>query len=133
MAEQQNATLYLRGVPQRLVREAKAEAARRGTTLTALVKDAVERFLTTEKTAAPDVLEPIEDDLAWYEANKRRLLRRYAGQYVAIIDLKVVDHDKDFDALAKRVFSRFGVRSIAMPKVTLGERVVHVPSPRVVR
>jgi heme exporter protein D len=40
MASEQT-TLYLRGLPRQLVREAKAAAARRGSTLAALVSDSL--------------------------------------------------------------------------------------------
>src|SRR3989304_5709344 len=73
-----SATLYLRGLPQALVREAKAVAARRGITLAALVVEALRQTLPAE---AP---RPEPDDLAksmrWFQANKRRLLGGYRGQ-----------------------------------------------------
>lgn len=69
--------------------------------------------------------------MRWFEAN-RRLLRRYPDQYVAIHGGRVIDHDRDFDALARRVFARLGTRPVLMPKVTAEERVLAVPSPRLV-
>ncbi len=126
-------TMYLRNMPGRLAREAKSAAARRGTTLTAIVREALERYLSDNREAPPDELEPLAKDMAWYEANKRKLLRRYAGQYVAIVDGHVVDHDKEFAPMAQRVFRRYGVRAIFMPKVVPGQRVVHLPSPQLVR
>ncbi len=126
-------TMYLRNVPGRLVREAKSAAARQGTTLTAIVREALERYLTDNRETPPDELEPLAKDMAWYEANKRKLLRKYAGQYVAIVDGNVVDHDKEFAPMAQRVFQRYGVRAIFMPKVVPGRRVVHLPSPQLAR
>jgi hypothetical protein len=52
---------------------------------------------------------------------------------VAILNRKVVDHDREFAGLAQRVFAKYGVRSIAMPQVTAQERVVHLRSPRLAR
>jgi hypothetical protein len=127
------ATMYLRNMPSRLVREAKSAAARQGTTLAAVVQQALERYLADNPDVRPDELEPLAKDMTWYEANKPKLLRRYAGEYVAIIDGKVVDHDKEFSTLAQRVFRRHGVRATFMPKVLHGERVVNLPSPQVVR
>ncbi|MDQ7821140.1 MAG: DUF5678 domain-containing protein [Armatimonadota bacterium] len=68
--------------------------------------------------------------MRWFQANRRRLLRRYRDQYVAIDRGRVIGHDRDFDALARRVFARVGSRPVFMPKVTAEERVVAVPSPR---
>lgn len=126
-------TMYLRKVPRKLVREAKAEAARRGTTLAALVAEALDRFLGTAQAERPEAPDPINDDLAWFGDNRSRLFRRYPNEYVAVIKRKVVDHDKDFSALAMRVYKRHGVRSIAMPKVTQQERVVDIPTPWIER
>lgn len=133
VANSNTGTMYLRGVPRKLVREAKVEAARRGTTLAALVAEALDRFLGTAQGERLDANDPIAIDLAWFEANRSRLYRRYPNEYVAIMKRKVVDHDRDFSALAQRVFQRYGVRSMAMPKVTQEERVVNLPSPSVER
>src|SRR5205807_8108400 len=102
-----NTTLYLRGIPPDLVRELKARAAQQGLTLTALATTALARAL-----GAPpqDALGPLEADMAWYDARKRSLLPRYAGEYLATADRRVLDHDADFSALAARVFARVGVR-----------------------
>jgi len=56
--------------------------------------------------------------MEWYAENRARLLRRYPGQYVAIVGRAVIDHDRDFEALADRVFGRLGVRPLFMPRVT---------------
>jgi plasmid stability protein len=121
--------LFLRNLPSDLVREAKAAAARRGKTLTAFVSEALTRSLRVEDAPSvePDVL---ADDITWYQRNRAKLLRRYRGEYVAIVDGAVVDHDRDFSALAARVFSRFGNRSIYMPRVQRDEPVVRIRSPR---
>lgn len=138
-----NAVLYLRGVPQELVREAKAVAARRGTTLKALVTEALAAALRVDggkpRSAAADELPAdFRAAMAWFEPRKRALAKRYPGEYVAIMGARVIDHDHKFDPLARRVFERLGVRPIFMPRMPRpGERddaeVVHVPSPRVVR
>lgn len=128
MAAEETATLYLRGVPRKLVREAKAEAARRGMSLTMFAREALAAAL--RRPPAEDAgIRSIRPDLDWFEANRRRLARRYRNEYVVIVNKKVVDHDADFDALARRVFARFGSRPVAMPKVTPEPRVVKIPSP----
>jgi plasmid stability protein len=124
------ATLYLRNVPARLVREAKVRAARDGTTLTAVVVDALAKSLEasgeTQAPAEPD----LRDSIEWYEANRANLLRRYRDEYVAIVGRKVVDHDAHFAALAARVFARMGTKPIFMPRVTEHAERVRVRSPR---
>jgi Family of unknown function (DUF5678) len=123
--------LFLREMPTELVREVKALAARRGQTLTAVVAEALARSLGVDDDGAAD---PLAGDMAWYADHHPQLARRYGGEHVAIVDRAVVDHARDFDVLARRVFAKYGHRSIFMPRVT--EQVVpeaRVRSPRVAR
>jgi hypothetical protein len=128
MDDADHTTLYLRGVPRSVVNEAKVAAARQGTTLTAWITDAVRRCLGANTTT--ELGDCLEADFAWFAAHRERLLPKYEGDYVAIIDGKVIDHDRSFAALAERVFHREGMRSVFIPKVTRAEPVVRVHSPR---
>jgi hypothetical protein len=116
------ATLYIRGVPRTIVRESKALAARRGITLTALVIEALGRVVGAD--SAPRAAEPsgslggLEADMAWYRAHKQALEGRYSGQYLAIAEQRVVDHDPEFGALAQRALERFGSSPIFMPRAS---------------
>jgi uncharacterized protein DUF5678 len=126
----ESTTLYLRGMPTRLVREAKAAAARRGATLTKLIADTLERALQGGDERRSAVEDDFDLDMQWYARNRSRLVRQYDGEYVAILDGKVIDHDRSFEALAARVFERVGVRAVFMPHVQSSEQRVHVRSPR---
>ncbi len=130
---QDTATLYLRGIPRQLVREAKVAAARRGITLTALAKEALATVLGLDPAQGDPVPDDFTRDWSWYEAHKMKLLKRYRNRYVAIVNRKVVDHDTEFGPLARRVYDRYGVRSICMPKVGPGSDVVRLASPRLRR
>ena len=126
-------TLYLRGMPVDVVREAKAAAARQGCTLAIVVTQALERGLRPgNRSATSDgAANDFENAVAWFERNRESLLRKHPGDYVAIIDGEVVDHDADFEALAIRVFARLGARSVFMPRVERDEgRRMRVRSPR---
>lgn len=137
------ATLYLRGVPEELVREAKAVAARQGKTLTALVTETLAAALRAGPAkrigaVGRDLPPDFRKSMAWFETHKKTLTRRYPGEYVAIVGARVVDHDRQFDPLARRMFARLGVRPIFMPRIPArGERdaepTVNVPSPRLVQ
>ena len=124
-----NKALFLRNMPTDVVREAKAAAARRGKTLTAIVTEALSRSLRVDGNAEVGA-DPLARDIAWYRANRTKLLRSYPGQYVAIVDGSVVDHGRNFDALATRVFARFGDRSVYMPRVQREEPTARIRSPR---
>jgi hypothetical protein len=124
-------TLYLRGVPRQLVREAKAEAARRGSTLAAVVSEALEHQIHAGGTdAAGGAAAGLDASMRWYRAHRARLVDQYAGQYIAIIDQSVVDHDVDFERLAERVFATRPQRAVYMPFVASQDRVARVRSPR---
>ena len=129
-------TLYLRGMPIDVVRDAKATAARRGCTLSTVVTGALERGLADDFQSPHATARP-QDDLAlamdWFESNRASLQRKLPGEYVAIIDGAVADHDPDFEQLASRVFARSGVRSVFMPRVEPAGRTIQVRSPRRVR
>ena len=128
--------VYLRGIPSEVVREAKAVAARRGVTLAGFVADTLARAV---RESEPDGLpaqpsaDDLEDEMRWYSRNRERLVREYDGEYVAILDNRVIDHDAVFEELAQRVFKREGVRNIFMPLVSSGERTLRVRSPRLQR
>lgn len=146
MSRPEGKSLFLRNVPTALVREAKAAAAHRGETLTTIIAEALARSLGVAGDAgrsrrglerapaseldAADRASDLDHDIAWYRQERAKLLRRYRGEYVAIVDSAVVDHDRDFSALAPRVFTRFGNRSVYMPRVQSSEPVARIRSPR---
>lgn len=121
--------LFLRDMPTELVREAKAAAARRGQTLTSIVSEALARSLAGPSTAR-DPAHELQRDMDWYRKHKARLLKRYSGEYIAIVDGAVVDHATAFEELARRVFARYGRRAIYMPRVQAEARELRVRSPR---
>jgi hypothetical protein len=129
MPSPEGKALFLRNVPTELVREAKAAAARRGQTLTTFVAEALARSLAADGETA-DRADDLHRDIAWCRKHRSTLLRSYRGEYVAIVDAAVVDHARDFSALATRVFARFGNRNIYMPRVQTGETTARVRSPR---
>lgn len=111
-----------------VVRAAKAAAATEGVTVARLVEKAVRAYLH----GARDVrLALITDDIEWFEANRGRLARKHEGEYLAVVDKRVVDHDSSFDALARRVRARYGTRPLFMPLCERSPRVERLRSPRV--
>lgn len=79
--------------------------------------------------AEPD----LQADQDWFATNRQDLEERYPGQYVAVVDGEVIDHDPEFAPLARRVLARFGRRPVLMPRCVPDDRVVDLPSPRVQR
>lgn len=127
MPAEAKTTLYLRGVPRTVVREAKAAAAREGVTLAQWVTVRLGGASAAPPQAAGGAGE-LGADLAFYEEHRAELERKYPGEYLAIVEQRVVDHDASFEALGSRVFRKYGGRPVCMPRV--GRSVVRVRSPR---
>ncbi len=104
-------------------------AARRGMTLTALVSEAVGRFVDPVPENNGELPQRLKPEMDWYEANRKMLMDRYEGEYIAIVNQKVIDHHRDFGSLASRVFRRVGRRPVFLPKCVRGGRKVVVASP----
>ena len=73
-----------------------------------------------------DRLEYMERQGQLYEEAKPALLEQYLGEYIAFEDGEVLGHDVDDQALAKRVYAKYGYRDLMMPLVTEKERVYYV-------
>ncbi len=95
----------------------------------------------TELESLPAVeLEFIDNSgmIGQFEANKKtfwamreQLLARYEGQYVAVYEGRVVDHDIDKITLGQRVYKQFGYRPIYVQLVShQGLPVKRIASPR---
>lgn len=67
----------------------------------------------------------------YFQENKPQILEKYRGNFIAIFDNTVVDHDRNFSELANRVYGKFGYQTIYMPFVESEPAVLRIPSPRV--
>ena len=75
--------------------------------------------------------EKIEIELAEFHKQKGSLLTQYRGEYIAMYQGKVIDHDQSLWAMHRRVFEKLGRVVILMKKVAEEpERVINVSSPR---
>jgi len=64
-----------------------------------------------------------------FERHRPQLLRRYGGQFVAIYGGRVVGRDKDAEALAERLFARFGDVPFFIGRVEKQPSIYDLPSP----
>jgi len=64
-----------------------------------------------------------------FEGQRKQLMRRYAGEYVAVFGGRVVAHDKDDEVLAARMFRKFGDAPFYIARVEENSTVCEVPSP----
>ena len=61
--------------------------------------------------------EQIEAEAEAYQKLHPALTQRYLGQYVAIHQGQIIDHDKDFQQLHARIRQRFGRRPVLLRRV----------------
>ena len=64
-----------------------------------------------------------------FERQRAQLMRRYPGEYVALSGERVVDHDKQDEALAARMFKKFGNAAFYIGCLEQSPTVYEVPSP----
>lgn len=115
-----------------------ALVVRDGHTVAALIPmPDYERFVTwQQRQTSARLLEQrrqLQREREAFETMKPELLQKYAGQFVAILDSQLWDADSDKRALAKRVYARFGYRTLLMTEVRKRRRVYHFDSPERVR
>lgn len=64
-----------------------------------------------------------------FQRQRAQLLRRYPGQYVAFRGGKLAGHDRDDEALAEKMFARFGELPFYIARVEEEMSFFEVPSP----
>lgn len=75
--------------------------------------------------------EKIRTEMAAFAEQKSTLLAQYAGQYIAMHQGNVIDHDFDLRVLHLRVFEKLGHKPVLLKKVTEEpERELVFRSPR---
>ena len=78
--------------------------------------------------------EKIKAEAEAFRSMHAELAEKYLGQYVAIHNGKMVDHDKDFPSLHSRIRQRFGRQPVLLRRIeTEPERVLVFRSPRLER
>ncbi len=75
--------------------------------------------------------EKMDVELAEFHKQKEALLAQYRGEYIAMYQGKVIDHDQSLWAMHRRVFETLGRVVVLMKKVSEEpERVITMRSPR---
>ncbi len=64
-----------------------------------------------------------------FERKRAQLMRRYPGKYVALLGGQIVDHDRDDEALAARMFKKFGDAPFYLARLEETPAVYELPSP----
>ena len=71
----------------------------------------------------------IEAEAEWWRGVPVEVRARYAGEFIAVHDKAVLDHDRDEEALRKRIRTRYGKTSILITPAE-GRREFRIVSTR---
>jgi hypothetical protein len=104
----------------------KEEATARGISVEQYLRAAVKR----ERTL--NARQKIEQEQAWWLALPLSKRAKYEGEYVAILDRKLVDHDKNESVLYKRIQKKYRKTTVLIMPAE-GPREIHIYSPRLAR
>jgi hypothetical protein len=88
--------LVIKKIDQKILRDLKAEAARRGLTLGEVFKEAANLWLTSRQETT--VLTETDHNNEFYESNEAELKRQYEGRYVLIAGARLVGAYDDLHA-----------------------------------
>jgi len=100
----------------------------------------IEPILTSQKyfeissdmfSIKPNKIEVFERQKIFFEENLNNLLTRYKGKYVAIINEKVVDSNKNEIKLIKKLYRKRGYVPMYIGRVTTEKIILRVSSPRI--
>ncbi|MGD8624064.1 MAG: hypothetical protein PVJ34_05970 [Anaerolineae bacterium] len=113
-------------VSEELIGEIQTEAATRGLDVEEFLRSAVqrERTLTNRRK--------IEREQEWWLGLPLSERARYEGEFVAIHEQVVVDHDQDQRILHQRIRTRYGQTPVAIIPAE-GPHEIRIFSPKLVR
>lgn len=100
-----------------------------------LIRWIVENPTEAEETSPDDAWEAhiSAEAAAWY-ARPAADRTPYAGQYVAVLEGEVIDHDEDQSALAERIRARYPETPVLITRAEArAPREFHIRSPRLER
>jgi hypothetical protein len=91
--------------------------------------DTKKRVKMTLKSAPVSGADALARECRAFEGQRKQLMRRYSGEYVAMFGGRVVAHDKDDEALAARMFRKLGDAPFYIGRVEDNSTICEVPSP----
>lgn len=102
----------------------KEEAAIRGLSVEEYLRFTVKR----ERTLS--VRQKLEQEQAWWFTLPLRERAKYEGEFIAVHERKLIDHDKNETVLYKRIRNTYGKTPVLIMPAE-GPREIHIYSPRV--
>ncbi len=95
------------------LREAvEKDAVQEARSINEIVNEAVEQYVRERQRIK------LDREIAAYEAMHAELRQKYFGQWVAVHEQKLIDHDEDRAALYRRVRAKLGSLPVLIRQVT---------------
>ena len=113
-------------VSDELAQEIRGEAEIRGLP----VEDFLRTVLRRERTLADR--HKIEQEQAWWLSLPLSERAKFEGQFVAVHNRKLIDHDQDEKALYQRIRAQYGKTAVLIIPAD-GPREIRILSPRLVQ
>jgi hypothetical protein len=88
------------------------DAEQEARSINEIVNEAVEHYVRQRQLAKLDA------EIAAYERLHPELRQKYCGQWIAVHEQKLVDHDSDRTALYRRVRAQYGRTAVLIRQVT---------------
>ncbi len=88
-------------------------AQQQSSTVNALVNHAVEDYLREQQRAK------LDREIAAFESIHPALREKHLGEWVAVHQENLIDHDRDLSALYRRVRAQYGKTSVLIRQVAL--------------
>jgi hypothetical protein len=119
-------------IPQSLYRRARALARVRNQSVDAVLETGV-ALVEAASILPADEVEVMTQEEAAYELLHPELMAYYAGEFVAVYQGQLIDHDQDETALLRRLDAHYPNEVVLMKQVRpLPEPELHFRSPRFV-
>jgi hypothetical protein len=121
--------VHLRGIPAEIERLAKAEAARRGITLSEFISQAIVLATRAHESDAGRRLAPLAVERVWYGDHREEVAHKYGGKIVAILNSGVIYAGDTLVDVATDVRSRVGDRPVYVVNLAIPRKPILAPSP----
>ena len=113
-------------IPEKLAEQLQQEAAAEGIAIDKLLEEALQERRERAQRARLDA------EIATWQAQPPEIRMRYKGEYVAVQEGIVVDHDSNLATLHRRVRARFGKAAVLITPAD-GRPPLNIRHPRLAR
>ncbi|MCB0013393.1 MAG: hypothetical protein KDE34_15885 [Anaerolineales bacterium] len=124
-------------IPEDLLAQAQRIANRTNQDVRDLLVESISLPLVQEELypgVSPEEAQAMALEEAAWQRLHPELVNSYKGQYAAIFQGQLVDHDPSFDALFRRISARFPEQFVWIDRVRAEPQpILHFRSPRLVR